>query len=324
MNVLTPYYITESNALLTRLVVDIYIYTGTQTTDRGNVVYTIDKTAFDGVATVEISELVKDYIDVNFDGSYTSQMVWVDCIVTPWWGDIEQAYYTLALSAFYGYNYFEEGGNLETPTIMQSNKVIMKNDGENIRIPINASDGNVTIFYRIGAGIVDSDSITTTAESSQVINYASSATNYDNLTVNGEEIKVVTIEQCENEPVKITFINKFGALQDIWMFGRIKSSISTTKEEYKRSLQNYSKHQYKIDKKQGKQKLTLNSGYYPEDYNEVFRQLMLSELVWITYEGQVLPIQITKSTLNYKDRRTDKLIDYTIEIEFAYSKINNI
>ena len=45
-------------------------------------------------------------------------------------------------------------------------------------------------------------------------------------------IKVEEIEECKHTPYKVTFINKFGALQDLWFFKRANLSLSTKKEEY--------------------------------------------------------------------------------------------
>jgi hypothetical protein len=70
--------------------------------------------------------------------------------------------------------------------------------------------------------------------------------------------------------------------------------------------------------------LKLNTGFYPESYNEIFRQLSLSEEVWIKYEGETLPIIVKTSSLNYKTSINDKLINYTMDVEFAFNKINNI
>ena len=88
----------------------------------------------------------------------------------------------------------------------------------------------------------------------------------------------------------------------------------------------YSKfeHQTKITNKQGREKISLNTGYYPEQYNEIFKQLSLSEYIWLEIDGANKPIKITSSSLNYKTQLTDKLINYTIEIEMAFDKINNI
>jgi len=58
--------------------------------------------------------------------------------------------------------------------------------------------------------------------------------------------------------------------------------------------------------------------------NEPIKQLLLSESVWATINGVVLPIIVTTENLQYKTRINDKLIQYTIECEFAFQAINNI
>jgi len=143
------------------------------------------------------------------------------------------------------------------------------------------------------------------------------------------KLTVENVEECKHQPYKVTFINKFGALQDIWFFKRTNEVLTTSKEEFKRNIAidgtyNISKHQNKILTKNGSEKLTLNTGFYPEAYNEVFKQMQLSEDCWIEINSQTLPINISGSSFNYKTHLNDKLINYTIEIDFAFDTINNI
>ena len=105
--------------------------------------------------------------------------------------------------------------------------------------------------------------------------------------------------------------------------------MKTKNDSYKANISNLGSYsindrQNIIFKKTGKESLVLNTGFYPEEYNEIFRQLSLSEEVWINYEEKTLAVNITSSNLNYKTRLNDKLINYTIELEFANDKINNI
>ena len=81
-------------------------------------------------------------------------------------------------------------------------------------------------------------------------------------------------------------------------------------------------HQYKNIYSSGKESLELNSGFYPESYNEVFKQLMLSEETWINYDNKTLPVIIKTSSIKYKTQLDDKLINYNIEVDFAFDKIN--
>lgn len=142
-------------------------------------------------------------------------------------------------------------------------------------------------------------------------------------------LKVQNVEECKYDPHKITFVNKFGALQDIWFFKRTNKTLTTTKESYKKNIvsgasYSTSKHQNRILTKKGVEKLTLNTGYYPEEYNEVFKQLELSEECWIEIDSKTLPINISSTSLAYKTQLNDKIINYTIEVDFANNTINDI
>ena len=70
--------------------------------------------------------------------------------------------------------------------------------------------------------------------------------------------------------------------------------------------------------------LLLNSGYYPESNNEIFRQLFLSDKVWIEYKEKTLAVNIENNNIDYKTSLTDSLINYTIDVSFAFDTINNI
>ena len=85
-----------------------------------------------------------------------------------------------------------------------------------------------------------------------------------------------------------------------------------------------SRHQQKILTKNGTEKLTLNTGYYPEEYNEVFKEMQLSEDCWIEINNKTLPINVSSSSLNYKTHLNDKLINYTFDFSYAFNKVNDI
>ena len=162
----------------------------------------------------------------------------------------------------------------------------------------------------------------------------------DSLGNNVERIdvlKIKTIEECKYQPVKVKFVNKFGALQNVWFYKNSSRSINTTSKSFRRNNFNHqavgfeskgtysqSNHQYKNLFKEGKEKITINSGFYPESHNEVFQQLMLSEDVWIEFEGDRHPVNISNSDLKFKTSVTDKLISYSLDLDFAYDKVQNI
>ena len=155
----------------------------------------------------------------------------------------------------------------------------------------------------------------------------------DEVIVNAVEgvtvLRVENIEECKYTPYKLTFINKFGVYQDIYFFKNSKLALSTNEESYKSNIltngtYNTYEPQIKLLTKNGKRSLTLNSGFYPESNNKVFEQLFLSEKVWMEYEQKTLGITIESKSFNYKTSVTDGVINYTIDVSFAFDTINNI
>ena len=87
INVRSPFFTqTEFNSTLYQADLNLYVYDGTKETDKGTAKYTLSKTnainydisgfSYKGIS-FEISELVRDYIDVTFDGNYNSYNKWV-------------------------------------------------------------------------------------------------------------------------------------------------------------------------------------------------------------------------------------------------------
>ena len=85
INIRSPYYVTQSDTGLESLQIELWVYTGTRTPSNypnTTPTYTLTTTAIDDSATFEISELIKDYLDSSFDGTYTSSAVFVDYRLT--------------------------------------------------------------------------------------------------------------------------------------------------------------------------------------------------------------------------------------------------
>ena len=146
-------------------------------------------------------------------------------------------------------------------------------------------------------------------------------------------INVETLQECKYEPKKVTFVNKYGALQDMYFFKKSVEKMNVKKESYKSNILNVStynssNHVYRDFNVVGKESVTLSSGFLSEEYNEVFKQMMLSEKVWVTNitdKGeQVLPINVKTSNINYKTSLNDKLVEYTFDFDKSFNVINDI
>lgn len=274
--------------------------------------------------------------------------------------------YVFGIRAFYGYGYFEEGANPQLlQGYLQSNTTILKSDDDALRIPVDNENTTSVGFFNKGeqiyvwtptSGLKIQDQIQyVSTASADVDNYrerviASGGTFEDNpclqeflrnetiypvdeVIINAiEGVTVLNIEnitECKYTPYKLTFINKFGAYQDIYFFKNSKLAMTTEKDKYKSNILNNGTYetynaQVRLLSKNANQRLTLNSGYYPESNNEVFKQLFLSDKVWIEYNNKTLAVNIENNNIDYKTSLTDSLINYTIDVSFAFDTINNI
>jgi len=331
--------------------------------------YSIKSTAINGSITFEVSELVRDYIENTFDGDYTNSSKWFNYNIARTYvnGSVNTtAQQNFAI--FDGYGYFEDGSNPQNlQSALQSNTTIFTNDFANINIPIHVTEDTTVSYLKDGEIIFTKDLVYSTNSADQVQYVQNSSLDADvfkkrvdaiaDTTVEAfncvkniasdvyqefdadsiyidkggviEVIKIEEVEECKYNPYKVTFVNKFGALQDLWFFKRSNLSLNTQQESYKANIvtdgtYSINSRQKTVFNKTGVEKLQLNTGFYPESYNDVFRQLTLSEEVWINYDGDTLPITVMSSSLNYKTSVNDKLINYTIDVEFANNKINNI
>jgi hypothetical protein len=65
---------------------------------------------------------------------------------------------------------------------------------------------------------------------------------------------------------------------------------------------------------QGKDRITMNTGYINDDHNAVMEELLLSEQVWytkITDEELVVPVIPRTKTITYKTSVNDKCRAYS-------------
>ena len=388
INLRSPYYIKVSKTALTSVELKLYIYTGTFTANgsvaAGTLRYTINKKPLGSNAYVvfEVSELVRDYLEVEFNGDYNSESVWLNAIATVTGGGTNPVTVnpdnTNGFIGLDGYGYFEEGANptLST-TALQSNNSIIALDDNLFRVPVFvAGTESVSLLYKgevkqtidlssasvdetteqiryISANSTGSGDVTYDSFQERVLNdggtfEGSSCLSefLDSVSIglidevyvasaSGVEVfKVKTLEECLYTPIKVTFVNKFGAFQDLIFFKKSIDKTSVKGEEFKTAVFDQATLTYKTYQHQrtqfmvqGTDSITMNTGYISEDYNQVIEQLMLSEQVWATFitdTEEVRPLVPKTKSFTHKTQLNDKLIDYTIEFDIANNKINNI
>ena len=74
----------------------------------------------------------------------------------------------------------------------------------------------------------------------------------------------------------------------------------------------------------GNTKIKVSSGFVDEGNNEAFKQLLLSERVWFYINSEFIPVNVASTSLEYKTKLNDKLINYEIDFDYAYNEINNV
>jgi hypothetical protein len=133
------------------------------------------------------------------------------------------------------------------------------------------------------------------------------------------------LEECKYTPVIIDFVNKYGAWQREFFFKASNDTFSVENTEYnllQTDSYDYSSSegQRKVFNANGKKSIKVNTGWVDETWNEVLKQIMLSERILIDDK----PAKInSKSTELFKHINT-KQINYSLEFEFAFDVINSV
>lgn len=359
----SPYLVKHVESGLESISVVLWVVQGAKSTAASGVIaYELETKAYNAYAMVDIAQLAKDYLDVQYQAPYwvsyriTKVVNGVETVITP----------AVTLAGLNGYGYFREDYNpqITSPianTLMQSNTDIYVPKGRGVSLSLLTETAqDLDLYYKgIYKGSITNTAATNSNEiitvhhldslnhvwksneralwSSTLIRNKELSNNVDeNLTdfdagQLNTKVYVKEVECHRNDPIKIHFLNKFGAIQPLWFFGRETVTTEARREKFNRNLKNINyydinQHQTKILTVNGREKKVINTGFYPESFNEVFKQLLFSSHVWIYNDEKDvnIPVNIVSSELRHKTSQDDKLINYQIEFEHAFDEINNI
>ena len=366
-------------ATITKAELKLYIYTGSKGEKPATPQYTLVKDRLassnedtnEDIIVFEISELVKDYVDVNFTGDYSNieQNAWVEAVITRTFDNDTTDIIDKTMIAFLGYGEFEDGIN---PALslgyLISNQTIFVLEGEPSNVPFYQSAEQTSINkveYFKGASLlasrvintnvasitVDSSSIKASsgnirADATQKRTFNSSGfTSQDEIPQQTTKINttlldgtvesrfVRAVSECKRTPYRVSFINRFGVIQDLWFFKRRDDSFDVQREDFKRSIldigtSSVSYNAYKGSRQaldiSAKEKLVMNTGYITEDHNEVIKQLMVTEHCWVHQNSTLTPLKPTTTSFQEKKEVDEKLLNFTVEFEVANNYIQDI
>ena len=333
----------------------IYIYEGVLDTSKPSTpTYTYEKKPRylgDNNIYIDISKQVSDYIDNKYNGDLQTDCVFVEVEVNNTYsgGVLTENKKFLALN---GYNLHDENVN-HTPTenVLLSNSTISVLYGKDINIPIylgsDVSTFVLTLFKNDNGSNVIVETITINSEeiinTNEIVTYATfenvTEGYYIEVTENGNSIFIdVDIEtECIYDPIKITFVNRFGVLQDFYSYKVSKETIKSTNDDYNRSVlnediiggipvlsYNTSEHNKKTYNKQSKKSIELNTGYIAEDNNIIIEEMLNSEYIWLTIDNVIIPANLSTKSVALLTRTNDQLIKYKLNFDYSYNEIQNI
>ena len=317
--------------------------------------------------TVDISEIVNDHIEQIFTGTYSASSakssIWVTVATSARQSDgtIIGSVTTNTYLAQEGFNKFKEGVNYTTePIAMITGTHFEHHKGSTLTIPINVERVSQVEWIGSNGVSVSTDTFSDNGNQNQKIQFAQfTATDVKDIarikitydTSSFITIYTTRIEECKYPVNKITFVNRWGAIQDLFFFKKSVDSLENRSENFNRSIfearavqldppeeegqdcqesltfNTYSTtaHAKKTFNANATESVLLNSGFVNELMNPFFEELMVSEYIWLTdSSANIYPVNLKESSFTKKTGLNDRLINYTMSFEKAFALVNNI
>lgn len=127
---------------------------------------------------------------------------------------------------------------------------------------------------------------------------------------------------CEPKYTTINcdFVNRYGAWQRLIFFKASYQNYEANGSEFnlmpEESDYNTSQARRQTFNRNAIKSIRCNTGFVPESYKEVFKQLLLSET--ITLDN--VPVKLRTQNVELQEHITKKLINYQVEFEYAYNE----
>ena len=369
----SPFFIRtpqQTSANLSYFQINIVVHGGlsnsTEVCDDLYAAYSLQKKPLgdENSVSFDISEIVNDHIEQIFTGTYSASSakssIWVTVTTSAREADGTAigSVTTNTYLAQEGYNKFKDGVNYTTePIAMISGNYIQYDRNGTATIPVNV-ERVASVQWRSGTSVRETDSFTDNGNQNQKIQYAqfTNTALLDNVLITYDDSSTTTItiepiEECKYSVNKITFLNRWGAMQDLFFFKKSTESLDATRETFNRSIfearavqldppeeagqdcqesltfNTYSTttHAKKTFNANATESIVLNSGFVNELMNPYFEELMVSEYIWLTdSSANIYPVNLKESSFAKKTSLNDRLINYTMSFEKSFALVNNI
>jgi len=303
IGVRSPYFVTHELTNATYGVLALTI--------DGTLRYSITKDVIPGTerVTIDISQLVRDYINPLYadPGGFNDS------------GEVSYSY-VLTL--------YDSSNSALSPTKTDSGTATdgyqFYYNGNNYALPDSAElvTGQILYYAANESGFFYENVSNTLTKRT----FTSSATSSGTVTI-------VRLPCTRYTGYPVTFLNRFGVLQQMWFTAKTVESQSVTGSQYKSKYNTDTgaifggKHQYQVYNKNARRRYTLNSDYItssPDSYNDQIQELLLSEYLWIGDDdlNTSVPVNLVTSDVTYKTGLNDRLINYQLVFEQAFDLIS--
>ena len=162
-----------------------------------------------------------------------------------------------------------------------------------------------------------------------------------------DERKFIVTCEAKYQPIQLAYLSRYGTWNYCTFFKKSEETIDVSAEQYRTISGRVKDNEwfvglhnpvYKQYNKNGKRRLTINSGFVAEEFKEVMEQIMLSEYVLIVDDSTVVKdgstytydinnntkaVNINTNSLVKKKAVNDKLIEYTLDLEYAFDELNS-
>jgi hypothetical protein len=343
----SPYNVAVTpTVLFDQIIMNLYLYKGHKTTDKPILPnYTLSKIvvyAGQPKIAIEISKIVNDFIKNNYTptlggGSNTTSSkdsTWIYAEMTMKYLGEPVYYINQTLHALDGFGYHTELANptINTNVLSSITKHTFYNGSA---YPLYFKTKNLTTITVNGVSVPFTYSQNYSNQIIGMVNigaYASTTSTFNAVFVysTGTETHTFEVkEECKYPVINCIFKNKFGFWQNIPFNKLSKKTIDFESQDFMPIVSsfgtyNLNAHNKKTFLNNGKEKVTVNTDFIEEHYNELFKELMLSEFVYLEENGQVLPVNLVKKSFEKKTKLINKLIQYSMDFEYSFDLMNTV
>jgi hypothetical protein len=321
----------------------VYAWTGDKNSPPTLPAYSLSKQVVQlgqTVASFDINHIAKEYI-TNSIGNYTlsgvqdvlpDSNVWLQYSASC---DSEPVYESEGLLlATYGYGYFNEGFNPlpQTKALITGKKFTIYKD-QDYRVYFQTTDlvsiyvnevevpntFNTDLNYQMIASI-NLKEYTNVSTVELVLNYEEDYS---------ETLNFIVKEECFYDILNCVFINKYGYPQSFFLTKVAKYSTDIEGQDYRGLISNFgvyntTAHQTVSFNINGTDKVKANTDFLNEIENNIIKEMLLSESIWLIENGVIRPAVLETKSLDYKQTKVERLIQYEFGFKYAFNTLNKV